>query len=279
MLIKQIHTTNDTPTFFYIYTQDGLKSSNIRICIKSIEILNELLTKSHQHDNLSPIFEILLEYLQDAKFRANYNTILVRAIQHIRRILSPELLNTYLDSYAPSLKRLYYTYITQNEFDHDIDDDQTPRASVQVSQLKGANGFRSTANSASDSSDIYVLLETMRSKWMSSNEANRLTYLDHLKLSCDKHVQYLHSQFASKTDAHLYQSLYTFYTSILDLLCYITSTNLELSIKVKLVLSTCLGWLIKHGQGNYCKKHYKTVCAIFKNILLNGQSNNRQLAV
>lgn len=119
----------------------------------------------------------------------------------------------------------------------------------------------------------------MRSKWMSSNEANRLNYLDHLKFSCDKHVQYLHSQFASKTDAQLYQSLYTFYASILDLLSYITSTNLDLSIKIKLVLSTCLGWLVKHGQGNYCKKHYKTLCTIFKNILLNGQSNNRQLAV
>ena len=114
---------------------------------------------------------------------------------------------------------------------------------------------------------------------MSSNEINRLNYLDRLKLACDKHIQYLQSQFSSKTDSQLYQTLYTFYTSILELLSYITSSNLDFSIKIKLVLSTCLGWLIKHSQGNYCKKNYKTICTIFKNILLNGQSNNRQLAV
>jgi hypothetical protein len=65
----------------------------------------------------------------------------------------------------------------------------------------------------------------------------------------------------------------------LDLLSYITSSNLELSIKIKLFLSTRLAWIIKHGQGNYCKKNYKIICIVFKNILLNGQSNNRQLAV
>ncbi len=119
----------------------------------------------------------------------------------------------------------------------------------------------------------------MRSKWMSSNESNRLNYLDRFKISCDKHFEYLHSQYSSKTDAQLFQTLYTFFTSVLELLSYITSSNLDLSIKIKLVLSTCLGWLVKHAQGNYCKKHYKTICQIFKNILLNGQSNNRQLAV
>jgi hypothetical protein len=114
---------------------------------------------------------------------------------------------------------------------------------------------------------------------MSSNETNRLSYLDRFKISCDKHLQHLHSQYSSKTDSQFFQVLYTFFTSILDLLSYMTSSNLDLSIKIKLVLSTCLGWLIKHSQGNYCKKNYKTICTIFKNILLNGQSNNRQLAV
>jgi hypothetical protein len=130
-----------------------------------------------------------------------------------------------------------------------------------------------------DSSDIYSLIETMRSKWMSSNESNRLNYLERLKILCDKHHQSLHSQFASKNDSQLFQNLYTFFTTVLELLSYITSSNLELSIKCKLVLSTCLGWLIKHAQGNYCKKHYKIMCMVFKNILFNGQSNNRQLAV
>jgi len=111
---------------------------------------------------------------------------------------------------------------------------------------------------------------------MSSNETNRLNYLDRLKILCDKQYQILHSQYSSKNDS---QILYTFFSSILDLLSYITSSNLDLSIKIKLILSTCLGWIIKHAQGTYCKKNYKTICTVFKNILLNGQSNNRQLAV
>jgi len=119
----------------------------------------------------------------------------------------------------------------------------------------------------------------MHSKWMSSNEENRLNYLDRLKLLCDKQLQILRSQYLSKTDSQYPQVLYTFFTSILDLLSYITSSNLELSIKIKLILSTILGWIIKHAQGTYSKKNYKTICTVFKNILLNGQSNNRQLAV
>jgi hypothetical protein len=140
LLIKQIHTTNDIPTFLYIYNQDGLKSSNIRICIKSIETLNDLLTKIHQHENLSPIFEILLQYFQDNKFRSNYNNILIRAVQHIKRILTPDLLKTYLESYPPSLRRLYYTYIPQQPENDLDDDDQTPRAPVQISQIKDSKG-------------------------------------------------------------------------------------------------------------------------------------------
>ena len=133
MLIKQIHTTDDISTFLYIYSQDALKSSNIRICIKSIEILTDLLTKIHQHENISPILEILLHYLQDNKFRSNYNKILLRAIQHIKRILTSDLLNTYLESYPPSLRRLYHTYVPDNDLDND---EETPRAPVQVSHIK-----------------------------------------------------------------------------------------------------------------------------------------------
>jgi hypothetical protein len=120
----------------------------------------------------------------------------------------------------------------------------------------------------------------MRSKWLSSSEPNRLDYLERFKQSCEKYLQIIRSQYLSPTNnSQFHQTLYSFLTTILDLLTYITSTNLELTIKIKLVLSTCLGWLVKHAQVNYCKKNYKTICTIFKNILLNGQSNNRQLAV
>jgi hypothetical protein len=120
----------------------------------------------------------------------------------------------------------------------------------------------------------------MQSKWLSANETNRLDYLERFKQSCEKYLQIIRTQYLPTTnDSQFHQVLYAFLTSILDLLSYITSSNLDLTIKIKLVLSTCLGWLIKHAQVNYCKKNYKTICTIFKNILLNGQSNNRQLAV
>jgi uncharacterized ubiquitin-like protein YukD len=121
----------------------------------------------------------------------------------------------------------------------------------------------------------------MRSKWLSANETNRLAYLDRFKQACDKYLQAIRAQHISITtnDSQFHQVLHTFLTTILDLLSYITSSNLDLTIKLKLVLSTCLGWLIKHAQVNYCKRNYKTICTVFKNILLNGQSNNRQLAV
>lgn len=112
-----------------------MKSSNIRICTKSIEILNDLLTKNHQYENISSIFELLLQYLQDNLFRSNYNNLLIRAIQHIKRISSPDLFNTYLESYSPSLRRLYYTYVPQ-QMDNELDDDdKTPRAPIQASQI------------------------------------------------------------------------------------------------------------------------------------------------
>ena len=120
----------------------------------------------------------------------------------------------------------------------------------------------------------------MRSKWLSANETNRLAYLDRFKQACEKYLQIIRTQYLSPTrDSQFHQVLHSFLSTILDLLSYITSSNLDLSIKIKLVLSTCLGWLIKHAQVNYCKKNYKTICTVFKNILLNGQSNNRQLAV
>ncbi len=112
-----------------------MKSSNIRICTKSIETLNDLLTKTHQNENISSIFELLLQYLQDNLFRSNYNNLLIRAIQHIKRISSPDLFNTYLESYSPSLRRLYYTYVPQ-QIDNELDDEEeTPRAPIQVSQI------------------------------------------------------------------------------------------------------------------------------------------------
>ncbi|CAF4820808.1 unnamed protein product [Rotaria sp. Silwood1] len=132
-----------------------------------------------------------------------------------------------------------------------------------------------------EKSDVYSLIETIRSKWMSSNETDRIDYLDRLKISCDKYYQIIYSQYSSTSvtnNTQFYQILHTFLTSILDLLSYVTATNLDLSIKIKLVLSTCLAWLIKHAQENYCKKNYKTISIVFKNILFNGQSNNRQLA-
>jgi uncharacterized ubiquitin-like protein YukD len=120
----------------------------------------------------------------------------------------------------------------------------------------------------------------MRSKWLSANEVNRLNYLDRFKQASDKYLQFIRTQnLLTINDSQFQQILFTFLTAILDLLSYITSSNLDLSIKIKLVLSTCLGWLIKHAQVNYCKRNYKTICTVFKNILLNGQSNNRQLAV
>ena len=64
ILTKQIRITQDIPTFLFIYTQDGLKSSNNRLRIKSIQLLNDLLTSNHQYENLSPILEILLQYLR-----------------------------------------------------------------------------------------------------------------------------------------------------------------------------------------------------------------------
>ncbi|CAF0871745.1 unnamed protein product [Adineta ricciae] len=300
LLVKQFHSTDDTQTFLHIYIKDGLKSPNIRICIKSIEALNDLFTKSHQYENLSPIFELLLQCLQDNLFRSNYNTILIRAIQHIKRISTPDLFNTYLESYSPSLRRLYYTYVPQ-QMDNDFEDDEaTPRAPVQLNDLvysqtemngyrsNGGNAFsnnlfttqRSILSSQSDNSEMLSLIDTMRAKWMTSNDTNRLNYLDRLIVLSDKAFQIFRSQHppSSAFDAQFHQALNALLSPILEILSYIMSANIELSVKIKLVLSTSLAWVIKHGQGNFCKKNYKSICTTFKNVLLNGQSNNRQLA-
>lgn len=131
-----------------------------------------------------------------------------------------------------------------------------------------------------ENADFDSIVDLMRSKWLSANDANRLTYLEQFKQVCEKSLQSIRAQYLAATHTtQFHQVLHTFLTTILDLLSYITSSNLDLSIKIKLVLCTCLGWLIKHAQVSYCKRNYKTICVIFKNILLNGQSNNRQLAV
>ena len=133
---------------------------------------------------------------------------------------------------------------------------------------------------STESSDFYSIVELMRSKWLAADENNRLDYLERFKQTCDKYLQSIRTQHLSTGhDTQFHQVLHSFLTSILDLLYYLTSSNLDLSIRIKLVLSTCLGWLIKHAQVIYCKRNYKTICTVFKNILLHGQSNNRQLAV
>jgi hypothetical protein len=318
ILIKQIRATSDIPTFLFIYTQDGLKSSNNRLRVKSIQSLNELLVNTHQYENLSPILEVLLQYLQDSTFRSTHNDTLVHSIQHIKRILGSDLLNTYLETYSPTLRRAYQTYIPAKDdqsqipiVDTDLeDDDETPRASIQAFQIKDKNPSVFNGNNHLDDShqilsnrkpplptptttttptttgtpeatEFFSIVELMRSKWLSANETNRLAYLDRFKQACEKYLQVIRAQHLSITanDSQFHQVLYTFVTTILDLLSYITSSNLDLTIKLKLVLSTCLGWLIKHAQVTYCKRNYKTICTVFKNILLNGQSNNRQLAV
>lgn len=307
ILIKQIRATPDLPTFLFVYTEDGLKSSNNRLRVKTIQTLTELLTNAHQYENLSPIVEVLLQYLQDSTFRAIHSDILIHAIQHLKRILGSDLLHTYLETFSPTLRRAYQTYIPHKAdqpqipiIDTDLEDDEeTPRASVQAFQIKDkhpplANGNNRPDDShqlfssrkppvpsqpSAESTEFYSIIELMRSKWLSANEANRFNYLDRFKQACEKYLQVIRTQYLSTNDVQFHQVLYTFLTAILDLLSYITSSNLELTIKIKLVLCTCLGWLIKHAQVNYCKRNYKTICTVFKSILLNGQSNNRQLAV
>ncbi|CAF0741521.1 unnamed protein product [Adineta steineri] len=293
LLIKQIHLTSDIRTFLFIYLQDGLKSSNIRIRVMAIQSLTELLNTIHQYENLSPIFEVLLQNLQDNTFRSTYNTILLNSIQHIKQIIGLDSIHTYLENYLPILKQTYYTYVPQiNEqsqivpldTDLDDDDDRTPRASQNnTSQLDNSHSLLSNRKPplpiTNDNLDFYSIIDSLRSNWSVADETNRLNYLEHFKQSCEKYLQKIRTQYLSPShELEFHQVLHTFLTSILDLLSYLTSSNLDISIKIKLVLSTCLGWLIKHAQVIYCKRNFKTICTVFKNILRNGQSNNRQLA-
>lgn len=120
----------------------------------------------------------------------------------------------------------------------------------------------------------------MRSQWFSVDEAIRVEYLDRLKQSSDRYLQSIRNQYLSfGHETQFHQYLHTFLNSFLDLLNFTTSPDVDISLRVKLILATCLGWLIKHGQMSYCKKNYKTICFVFKNILSHGASNNRQLAV
>ena len=137
-----------------------------------------------------------------------------------------------------------------------------------------------TPSATNESNDFYSIIEIMRSKWLSSDEGMRLDYLDRFKQSCEKYLQFIRNQHLSfGHESQFHQTLHSFLTSILDVLNYMTSSNLDLSLRIKLVLATCLGWLIKHAQVIYCKKNYRTICTVFKNILFHGASNNRQLAV
>ena len=137
-----------------------------------------------------------------------------------------------------------------------------------------------TTSIVHDNSDFYSFVNIIRSNWSSASETTRLEHLEQFKQLCEKHLQLIRTKYlSSNLDSEFHHALHTFLTSILDLLSYLASIDSDLSIKIKLVLSTCLGWLIKHAQVTYCGKNFQTICTIFKNILANGQSNNRQLAV
>ena len=119
--------------------------------------------------------------------------------------------------------------------------------------------------------DVYSLMEQMRAHWTSIDEPDRLSYLDSFQTACEQYLPTL--------DTQLQSLLHRFFVSILDLLHFLTSSELDLTIRMKLVLATSLAWLIKHAQLNFCRSQFKPICALFKSILLHGQANNRQLAV
>lgn len=135
-MVKQIHTAQDTPTFLYILTREGLKSNNLRIRVKSIESLIDIINPSHQHENLSSIFELLLQYCQDNQFRLNYHPTLLRTFEHLKRVLSAETLSQYLELYPAALRRIYHSYVLPQIQNHMDENELTPRASVQVSNLR-----------------------------------------------------------------------------------------------------------------------------------------------
>lgn len=136
VLVKQIHTVQDVPTFLYIFTREGLKSSNLRIRLKSIESLTDLLNPSHQREDLSSIFELLLQNCQDQQFRLKYQETLLRAFAHLKRILPADVLSRYLEMCPTALRRIYHSYVLPTIQSNHDDEETTPRAAVQVSNLR-----------------------------------------------------------------------------------------------------------------------------------------------
>ena len=133
-----------------------------------------------------------------------------------------------------------------------------------------------------ETTDIPALMEMIRSNWSTFNETDRSTHLNRLKTDCEKYHQTIQTQYSPSStarDKQVHQLLQPCLMSMLDLLYSLTLADIDLSIKSKLVLSTCLAWLVKYGQVSFCRKHVRKICSTFKNILLNGQANNRQLAV
>lgn len=126
------------------------------------------------------------------------------------------------------------------------------------------------------------MIELIRSRWVSFVETDRVHHLNHLKNTCERYYQTLSTEnsISSATrDKEFFQIFQSCLIAFLNLLNSITSKDQNLSIKVKLVLSTCLAWVIKHAHVNFCRKYLKTIINTFKNILFHGSSNNRQLAV
>jgi hypothetical protein len=74
----------------------------------------------------------------------SYETSPSESRQYFERILDSNTMKAYLDNYSPSLRRTYYAGVSSNEtgqhistIDTDLDDDdETPRASVQVTQIR-----------------------------------------------------------------------------------------------------------------------------------------------
>lgn len=263
VLIRQIETASDVSSFLYIYTRDGLKSANVRICVKSIEILPLLLSASHKNEDLCPMFEFLLELCQDQQFRSVYRDVLIRSIEHFRRILTNETIGNYLENFSNSLRRTYSNFVLpeiQNRLDQN---DEANRSSTP--------NFEST--------EIKFFIETIRANWISFEENERIEHLNRLKSLCDQFYHSIQQYLSKKNERNFNRALEPCLSAIFELLQNLTSTNLELSIKVKLILFTCLAWLIKYSSVSFNRKNRKALSTIFKKILTVGNSNNRQLAV
>lgn len=139
ILSKQILLTPDVPTFLFLFTEEGLKSTNNRQKLQSIQLLPDLLDEKHRFENLSPILEILLVQLHESNYHGTAKRVLMRSVDHMRRILGSDVFSSYLESYSSSLRRAYQSSLNEKDTDQRIpvidtdleDDDQTPRARVQ----------------------------------------------------------------------------------------------------------------------------------------------------